>query len=53
MTDYLIHAEDIKHNLSAAGEEVTESMFTSLLLKGLPPSYEYFKTFHTFDPTKV
>ncbi len=48
MSDYLIRAEDLSYNLEAAKEKISDSMLVSLVLKGLPDSYEYFKTVHNY-----
>ena len=42
--DYLIRAEELSYGLEDAGQTVAESMLISLILKGLPESFEQFVT---------
>ena len=49
MTDYLIRAETLSSSLEVAGEKISEKLLVSVVLKGLPDSYEYFKTVHDFQ----
>ena len=49
MTDYLIRAETLSSSLKVAGEKISEKLLVSVVLKGLPDSYEYFKTVHDFS----
>ena len=51
MTDYLIRAETLSSSLEVAGEKISEKLLVSVVLKGLPNSYEYFKTVHDFSKT--
>ena len=51
MTDYLIRAEILSSLLEVAGEKISEKLLVSAVLKGLPDSYEYFKTVHDFLKT--
>ena len=51
MTDYLIRAETLPSSLEVAGEKISEKLLVSVVLKGLPDSYEYFKTVHDFSKT--
>ena len=51
MTDYLIRAETLSSSLEVAGEKTSEKLLVSVVLKGLPDSYEYFKTVHDFSKT--
>ena len=51
MTDYLIRAETLSSSLEVAGEKISEKLLVSVVLKGLPDSYEYFKTVHDFSKT--
>ena len=51
MTDYLIRAEILSSSLEVAGEMIPEKLLVSVVLKGLPDSYEYFKTVHDFSRT--
>ena len=48
MVNYLTRAEYMSTQLDLAGEKVSETLLTSIVLKGLPPAYEYFKTVHDF-----
>ena len=52
MVDYLIRAEELSTSLEQAGEKVSENLVISVVLKGLPSSYEYFKTVHDFSKDK-
>ena len=49
MVDYLTRAEYVSKQLELAGEKVSENMLTSIVLKGLPSEYDYFKTVHDFS----
>ena len=51
MTDYLIRAEILSSALEVAGEKISEKLLVSVVLKGLPDSYEYFRTVHDFSKT--
>ena len=51
MTDYLIRAETLSSSLEVAGEKISETLLVSVVLEGLPDSYEYFKTVHDFSKT--
>ena len=51
MTDYLIRAETLSSSLEVAGEKISEKLLVSVVLKGLPDSYESFKTVHDFSKT--
>ena len=51
MTDYLIRAETLSSSLDVAGEKTSEKLLVSVVLKGLPDTYEYFKTMHDFLKT--
>ena len=53
MTDYLIRAETLSSSLEVAGEKISEKLLVSVVLKGLPDSYEYFKTVHDFSSTRT
>ena len=53
MTDYLIRAETLSSSLEVAGEKISEKLLVSVVLKGLPDSYEYFKTVHNFSSTRT
>ena len=48
MTDYLIRAETLSSSLEVAGEKISEKLLVSVVLKGLPDSFEYF---HNFSKT--
>ena len=43
MTDYLIRAGTLSSSLEVAGEKISEKLFVSVVLKGLPDSYEYLR----------
>ena len=53
MVDYLIRAEELSQSIEQAGEKVSESLLISIVLKGLPNSFDYFKTVHDFSTTKA
>ena len=53
MVDYLTRAEHVSKQLELAGEKVSENMLTSIVLKGLPSDYDYFKTVHNFSKDKA
>ena len=53
MVDYLTRAEHVSKQLELAGEKVSENMLTSIVLKGLPQEYDYYKTVHDFSKDKA
>ena len=53
MVDYLTRAEYVIKQLELAGENVSEKLLTSIVLKGLPSEYDYFKTVHDFSKDKA
>ena len=53
MVDYLIRAEYVSKQLVLAGEKVSENMLTSLVLKGLPSGFDYFKNVHDCSKDKA
>ena len=55
MTDYLIKAETLSTSLEVEGEKISEKLLVSVVRKGLPDNYEYFKTVHNFSksPTPI
>ena len=53
MADYLTRAEYVIKQLELAGENVSEKLLTSIVLKGLPSEYDYFKTVHDFSKDKA
>ena len=50
-TDYLIRTETLSSSLEVAREKISEKLLVSVVLKGLPNSYVYFKTVHFFSKT--
>ena len=44
IVDYITRAEDMQLNLSEINESISEKMFVSILLKGLPRDFESFCT---------
>ena len=44
---------NLLEKLELAGEKVSENMLTSIVLKGLPSEYDYFKTVHNFSKDKA
>ena len=53
MVDYLTRAEYVSKQLEIAGEKFSENMLTSIVLKGLPSEYDYFKTVDDFSKDKA
>ena len=49
MTDNLIRVQTLSSSLEVAGEKILEKLLFSVVLKGLPDSYEYFKTVDDFS----
>ena len=47
--EYITRAEDLQYNLKQIGEAVSEQMFISILLKGLPKEYKTFVTMAKFS----
>ena len=52
MMDYLVRAESLTNSLKTAGEEISDSLLISVVLKGLPKAFDYFKTVHDFSKDK-
>ena len=44
IVDYLTRADDMQYNLTLVNEGISEQMFVSIILKGLPKEYENFAT---------
>ena len=44
INDYIVRAEELSYALEDAGQQVGETMLVSLVLKGLPDSFETFVT---------
>ena len=53
MVDYLTRAEFVSKQLEHAGEKVSENMLTSIVHKGLPSDYDYFKTVPDFSKNRA
>ena len=53
MVDYLTRAEYVSKQLELAGEKVSDNMLTSIVPKGLPSEYHYFKPVHVFSKDKA
>ena len=49
MRDYLMRAEELQLNLSDVGENVSDQMLCSLVLRGLPKSFASFVTVFKFS----
>ena len=49
LLDYLNRAEELQYDLTLAKENLSESMFLSIVLKGLPKEFETFVTFVKFS----
>ena len=52
VTDYLSRAEGIQLDLQEAGEMTSNAMFSAMVLKGLPPTFESIATVLNFEPRK-
>ena len=44
LIDYITRAEELQYNLNQVNEALSEKMFTSILLKGLPNEFDNFVT---------
>ena len=53
MKDYLFRAEILSSSIEGAGEEISEKLLVSVVLKGLLDNYECFKTVDDFSKTPV
>ena len=53
MVDYLTRAEYVSKQLELTGEKTSENILTSIVLKGWPSEYDYFKTVHDFSKDKA
>ena len=49
MVDYLTRAEFVRMQLELAGEKISENIIPSIVLKGLPKEYKYFKIVYDFS----
>ena len=49
MRDYLMRAEELQLNLTDVGENVSDQMLCSVVLKGLPNSFASFVTVFKFS----
>ena len=49
IVDYLTRAEDMNYNLTLVNESVSEKMFISINMKGLPKEYASFTTLVKFS----
>jgi transposase InsO family protein len=53
ITDYLTRAEDLQMDLKEVGEEVSDSMFVAMVLKGLPHEYDAIITLLNYGEKKT
>ena len=53
IVDYITRAEDMKLNLSEVDKSISEKMFFSILLKGLPREFESFCTLVKYGQDKT
>ena len=53
IVDYITRAEDMQLNLSEADESISEKLFVSILLKGLPREFESFCTLVKYGQDKT
>ena len=53
MFDYLTRAVYVSKHLELAVGKVSENIITSIVLRGLPSKYDYFKTVHEFLKDKA
>ena len=53
MVDYLTRAEYVSKQFELAVEKISENMLTSIVFKGLPSEYVYFKTVQDFLKDKA
>ena len=53
IVDYITRAEDMQLNLSEVNESISENMFVSILLKGLPREFESFCTLVKYGQDKT
>ena len=49
IVDYLTRADDINYNLTLVNEGVSEKLFISIIMEGLPREYESFTTLVKFS----
>ena len=52
VTDYLTRAKGIQQDLQDAGEMTSNAMFSAMVLKGLPTTFESIETVLNFGPRK-
>ena len=53
IVDYITRGEDMQLNLSEVDESISEKMFVSILLKGLPRDFESFGTLVKYGQDKT
>ena len=53
VTDYLTRAEGIRLDFQEAGEMTSNAIFSAMVLKGLPPTFESIATVLNFGPRKA
>ena len=44
VVDYITRAEELQYNLDEVDEGLSEKMFVSIILKGLPKAFNTFST---------
>ena len=52
IVDYFTRADDMQSNLTVVNERISEKMFISIILKGLPKEYENFSTLVNYSKDK-
>ncbi len=53
ITNYLLRVEDLQYNLREVGEEISESMLCSIVMKGLTKEFEAFRTVMNFGMIEI
>ena len=50
LSEYFIRAQELMSRLTEAGENISETLFKSLVIHGLPEKYEHFIVQESFNP---
>ena len=51
--EYFIRSEELMSRLTEAGENMTETLFNTLVINGLPERYEHFVVQESFNPAST
>ena len=51
LSEYFTRAQELMTQLTEAGEKISETLFNTLVVKGLPEKYEHFIAQESFKPT--